>query len=139
MQTSHPKVLILDDDPMHLEIYGLLMKQAGYEALTTLVRFTGTQIPCAEEIGLVLLDYRLNSVKTSPEFAQEIRTLYPTVPIIVLSDLWTLPTDIAPLVSGFVRKGEPAKLLETVAKFFKASSEPSDEAEDLDGARATLE
>ena len=139
MQASHPKVLILDDDPMHLEIYGLLMKQAGYETLPTLVRFAGTQIPCAECIGLVLLDYRLNSVKTSPEFAREIRTLYPTVPIIVLSDLWTLPTDIAPFVSGFVRKGEPAKLLETVAKFFNASSEPSDETEDLDSARATLE
>ena len=122
MQAIHPKVLILDDDPMHLEIYGLLMKQAGYAALPTLVKFTGTEIPRGASLGLVLLDYRLNSVKTSPEFAQEIRALYPSVPIIVLSDLWSLPTDIAPFVSGFVRKGEPAKLLETVSKFF---SEPS--------------
>ena len=70
MQAIHPKVLILDDDPMHLEIYGLLMKQAGYEALPTLVRFTGTEIPCEQCLGLVLLDYRLNSVKTSPDFAR---------------------------------------------------------------------
>jgi DNA-binding response OmpR family regulator len=120
MQSSHPKVLILDDDPMHLEIYGLLIKQAGYEALPTLVRFVGTEIPCGECIGLVLLDYRLNSAKTSPEFASEIRALYPAVPIIVLSDLWSLPADIAPFVNGFVRKGEPAKLLETVTQFFTA-------------------
>jgi DNA-binding response OmpR family regulator len=131
MQTCHPKVLIVDDDPMHLEIYGLLMKQAGYEAIPTLVKFTGTKIPPGENLGLVLLDYRLNSVKTSPEFAQEIRSSYPTVPIIVLSDLWALPTDIAPFVTGFVRKGEPAKLLETVTQFFVATP-PS-----IDGQAAT--
>jgi DNA-binding response OmpR family regulator len=118
MHSRHPKVLILDDDPMHLEIYGLLMKQAGFEALPVLVRFTGTEIPHKQSLGLVLLDYRLNSAKSSPEYAQEIRALYPHVPILVLSDLWALPTDIAPFVSGFVRKGEPAKLLETVARYF---------------------
>jgi DNA-binding response OmpR family regulator len=131
MQLSHPKVLILDDDPMHLEIYSLLMKQAGFEALPTLVRFVGTEIPCDQCIGLVLLDYRLNSTKTSPEFAREIRTLYPAVPIIVLSDLWSLPTDIAPLVNGFVRKGEPAKLLEIVTQFFTAPPGLTDKAPQL--------
>lgn len=94
------------------------MKQAGYEALPLLVRFAGTEIPRNQHLGLVLLDYRLNSSKPSPEYAQEIRALYPTVPILVLSDLWALPADIAPFVSGFVRKGEPAKLLETVASRF---------------------
>ena len=118
MHSSRPRVLIVDDDPMHLEIYGLLMKQAGYEALPTLVRFTGTEIPRGQNLGLVLLDYRLNSAKSSPEFAEEIRSLYPDVPIIVLSDLWALPADIAPFVTGFVRKGEPARLLEVIAEHF---------------------
>ena len=119
MHSSHPTVLIVDDDPMHLEIYGLLIKQAGFEALPLLVRFTGTEIPRSQPIGLALLDYRLNSVKTSPEYAQEIRAAYPHIPILVLSDLWALPTDIAPYVTGFVRKGEPAKLLETVAGYLR--------------------
>jgi len=118
MQSSHPKVLIVDDDPMHLEIYGLLMKQAGYEAQPVLVRFTGTEIPLGQNLGLVLLDYRLNSAKSSADFAQEIGAIYPGVPIIVLSDVWALPSDIAPFVAGFVRKGEPARLLETVARHF---------------------
>lgn len=122
MHSSHPKVLIVDDDPMHLEIYGLLMKQAGYEALPVLVRFNGTEIPRNQQLGLALLDYRLNSAKTSPEYAQEIRSIYPHVPILVLSDLWALPTDIAPFVSGFVRKGEPAKLIESVSQHFMAPS-----------------
>lgn len=120
MHLSHPKVLIVDDDPMHLEIYGLLMKQAGYEAVPLLIRFTGTEIPRNQPIGLALLDYRLNSARTSPEYAQEIRAAYPQIPILVLSDLWALPTDIAPFVTGFVRKGEPAKLLETIAQHLSA-------------------
>jgi len=123
MHSSHPRILLVDDDPMHLEIYGLLMKQAGYESLPVLIRFTGTEIPRNQRLGLVLLDYRLNSARTSPEYAEEIRTIYPHVPILVLSDLWALPTDIAPFVSGFVRKGEPAKLLETVAQYFAAPAE----------------
>ena len=122
MQSDRRKVLIVDDDPMHLEIYGLLIKQAGYEPLTALVKFVGTEIPRNQEVGLVLLDYRLNSLKTSPELALEIRSLYPGAPIVVLSDLWSLPTDIAPLVAGFVRKGEPAKLLETVSAFMASSA-----------------
>lgn len=128
MQSRHAKVLIVDDDPMHLEIYGLLMKQAGYETLPALVKFTGTQIPRDETIGLVLLDYRLNSMKTSPQYAQEIRELYPSVPIIVLSDLWALPADIAPYVTGFVRKGEPGQLLETVCRLCEAPSHETDRA-----------
>jgi DNA-binding response OmpR family regulator len=122
MQFGHPKVLIVDDDPTHLEIYTLLMAQAGFDAIPALVKFSGSQIPRDESIGLVLLDYRLNSLKTSPQYAQEIRALYPAVPIIVLSDLWALPADIAPFVTGFVRKGEPAQLLDTVSRHFADAS-----------------
>ena len=128
MQSNHPKVLIVDDDPMHLEIYELLMKQAGYETRPILVKFSGSVIPRNECIGLVLLDYRLNSIKTSPQYAEEIRSLYPQVPIIVLSDLWSLPADIAPFVTDFVRKGEPAKLLETVSRHFVSPNPETDEA-----------
>ena len=131
MHSSHLKVLIVDDDPMHLEIYGLLIKQAGFEALPLLVRFTGTEIPRSQPIGLALLDYRLNSVRTSPEYAQDIRAAYPHIPILVLSDLWALPTDIAPHVTGFIRKGEPAKLLETVAEYLRRPASESSSAHHL--------
>jgi CheY-like chemotaxis protein len=124
VQSSHQKVLIVDDDPMHLEIYCMLIKQAGFEPLPALVKFTGTELPRDQAVELVLLDYRLNSFKTSPEFAKEIRSLYPSAPIVVLSDLWSLPTDIAPFVDGFVRKGEPDTLLETILRFLAGTSEP---------------
>lgn len=114
MAPDHPKVLIVDDDPSHLEIYGLLLKQAGYEPLPTQVTFAGAALPQDADVALVLLDYKLQSLRTSAELAREIRGLYPSAPIVLLSDLWSLPEDVAPFVVEFVRKGQPAKLLQTV-------------------------
>jgi DNA-binding NtrC family response regulator len=131
MPSGHPKVLIVDDDPSHLEIYGLLMQQAGYEPVSALVKFAGADIPRDDRIGLVLLDYKLHSLRTSTEFAQEIRGLFPSTPIVVLSDLWSLPSDIAPFVTEFVRKGQPAKLLQVVGRLLPLSEEQSNSA--LDG------
>lgn len=110
------KVLIVDDDASHLEIYAMLLKQAGLQPLTLLVRFLGLDVPPGEQIDLVLLDYTLHSVKSSASIAQDIHAVYPSAPIVVLSDLWSLPADIKPFVADFVRKGQPAKLLETVRR-----------------------
>ena len=120
---NREKVLIVDDDPTHLEIYGLLLKQAGYEPVPALVKFAGAEIPRDESIGLVLLDYRLHSLRTSTDFAQEIRRVLPDTPIVVLSDLWCLPADIAPFVNEFVRKGQPAKLLQMVGRLLPHAAE----------------
>lgn len=110
------KVLIVDDDASHLEIYAMLIQQAGMQPMTVLVRFLGLDLPPDEQIDLVLLDYTLHSLKSSAAIAQDIRMLYPSAPIVLLSDMWGLPADIAPYVTDFVRKGQPAKLLETVSR-----------------------
>jgi DNA-binding response OmpR family regulator len=113
MATSK-RVLILDDDPLHLEIYGMMVERAGFESVPVLVMFTGPDPIPDSRIDLVLLDYRLNSVKTTPDIAQEIRAKFPEAPIILLSDLWSAPSDVAPYITKFVRKGDPAKLVETL-------------------------
>jgi hypothetical protein len=41
--------------------------------------------------------------------------------VIVLSDSMDLPGDIAPLVQGFVRKGDPAKLVDRLQQILRAS------------------
>jgi DNA-binding response OmpR family regulator len=115
---TSPKILILDDDPLQLDIYGLIVQRAGFQPVPVLVRFSGTDPIPDSKIDLVLLDYRLNSVKTAPEIAQEIRSKFPEVPIILLSDLWSPPSDVAPFITQFVRKGEPARLLEVLGSHF---------------------
>lgn len=114
--SSKPKILIIDDDPTHLKIYGLMVNHAGYEALPALADRLGIQLPSRETVHLVLLDYKLNCVKTPLEIAKDIELAYPTAPIVLLSDVWGLPEDIAPFVMDFVRKGEPAKLIATLKR-----------------------
>jgi DNA-binding response OmpR family regulator len=111
---TNPRVLIIDDDPSHLDIYGMFVERAGFDPIPLLVRFAGADPVPDSRVDLVLLDYRLNSVTTAPEIAQEIRSRFPEVPIILLSDLWSPPADVAPFINQFVRKGEPAKLMEVL-------------------------
>jgi DNA-binding response OmpR family regulator len=123
IMANSPRILVLDDDPSHLEIYGIMVERAGFESIPVLVRFMGPDPIPETTVDLVLLDYRLNSVKTTPEIAQEIRAKFPEAPIILLSDLWSLPADVAPYVTQFVRKGDPAKLVETLRAHLPGNSE----------------
>lgn len=121
------KVLIIDDDPTHLKIYGWIVSAAGYEALPALVTADRIDFPeCGAD--LVLMDYRLTRQITAVEAVAQIRSRYSEVPIIVLSDLYDLPADVAPLVQSFVRKGEPAQLVNTLARFAGAGAVQSDGA-----------
>jgi len=113
------KVLIIDDDPTHLQIYGWIVGAAGYEALPALV--TGNRIDFPDRAAdIVLLDYRLTGQMTAMDAVAQVRGRHPEAPIIVLSDLYDLPADVAPQVQAFVRKGEPARLVQTLAGFERA-------------------
>jgi DNA-binding NtrC family response regulator len=115
------KVLIVDDDPFHLEIYGLLVEQAGFKPVPVIVKFAGPEFPQEKDIALILLDYRLNSIKTAPEVAQEAQSLFADAPVLVLSDLWSMPEDISPYAVSFVRKGEPENLINTIRALISSS------------------
>jgi CheY-like chemotaxis protein len=110
---TRPSVLIVDDDPTHLQIYGWIVETAGYRSQPALVRFTGIDLP-EGAADLVLLDYHLNGKASAVEVAKLIQSRLPDAPIVVLSDALVLPKDIAPFVHGFVRKGDPAKLVDNL-------------------------
>ena len=55
---ARPSILIVDDDPVHLRIYGWIVEAAGYRALPAQARFSGVDLP-EDPADLVLLDYRL--------------------------------------------------------------------------------
>jgi CheY-like chemotaxis protein len=121
--------LIVDDDPVHLRIYGWIVEAAGYRALPALVRFSGADLP-DDPADLVLLDYRLGRLAKAAEIAKLIRSRFPDAPVILLSESLVLPEDMAPLVQGFVRKGDPAKLVDTLHKLLQQRPETLPEADE---------
>jgi DNA-binding NtrC family response regulator len=117
-------VLIIDDDPTHLRIYGWIIGAAGYEAMPALVAGDHIDFP-GGLADIVVMDYRLTGKMTAVQAAEEAQRRYPRAPIIVLSDMYDLPADIAPYAQAFVRKGEPAKLVETLAALAEAAGAPA--------------
>ena len=116
MQDSHT-VLIIDDDPVHLQIYGWILKSAGFTPCPALVNSNGVDIPSGCPIDVVVLDYRLTGGMKATDAARLVSGAYPNAPIILLSDIYGIPDDIAPYIKAFVRKGEPEKLIATVKKY----------------------
>lgn len=107
-------VLIIDDDPVHLQIYRFIVESVGFKGLPVQVTVRGIEFPDQEPVDAVLLDYRLAANISARGVAIEARKRYPTAPILVLSDIHEAPDEMAPIVQGFVRKGNPEKLLETL-------------------------
>jgi CheY-like chemotaxis protein len=118
-----PAVLVIDDDPTHLRIYGWIVQAAGYRAVPRLVMPDSLSLP-DEPIDLVVLDYHLHGQLTAVDVAHLAASKFPGAPILVLSDSLMMPEDIAPLVSGFVRKGDPAKFVDTLAKTLDKTLDP---------------
>jgi CheY-like chemotaxis protein len=110
-----PAVLIIDDDPSHLRIYGWIIQSAGFDSCPALVGLGALELP-ETQIDLVLLDYHLHGGVSATEIAQQLREKYQNAPILVLSDALMMPDDIAPFVDGFIRKGDPARLVETISQ-----------------------
>jgi DNA-binding NtrC family response regulator len=110
-KTQKPSILIIDDDPSHLHIYCLVLESAGFRALPVLVTQTGIELPENEALDAVLLDYCLTVGIQARDIAQQVKKRYPSVPILLLSDLPVAPADIEPYIQDFVRKGNPEQLL----------------------------
>lgn len=126
-----PNVLIVDDDPSHLKVYSWIVERGGYRAVPLLAWTEPLTMPKTESIDLALLDYRLGENFSAPALAEQIRSTFPAAPILVLSDLMYMPQDMEDHVTGFVRKGNPEQLLQTLDSFLKprrVAANPSEPA-----------
>lgn len=113
---SGASILVVDDDPVHLRIYGWIMNAAGFRAVTAQVLSNEVCLPEKDHFDVVVLDYRLTGTLTAVDAARQIEKKYPNVPIVILSDMFEMPDDILPYARKFVRKGEPEKLIAAISE-----------------------
>jgi DNA-binding NtrC family response regulator len=125
-------ILIVDDDPSHLKIYSWIVEKGGFRAVPVLPIGDNVELPQSEPIDIALLDYRLGDALTAADVAQQVKVVFPSAAIVVLSDMMYMPDDVAPYASIFVRKGQPELLLETLtslaAKTKQQAASPSNPA-----------
>ena len=93
-----PCILVVDDQPMNVDILGTRLAMLGYEVLTALDGATALAIATTEQPDLILLDVRLPTM----DGLAVCRTLkadatLPFIPIILL----TVKTDTHEVVAGF--------------------------------------
>lgn len=110
------RILIVDDDPSHLKLYSWILAQGNFVPVSLLVSGPHLPVPPDSPINLAVVDYRLGNDWTAVQVIQRLRQAFPDLPVVMLSDFSWLPDDVAPFVSGFVRKGEPQELLETISR-----------------------
>ena len=107
-------VLIVDDDPLHLKLYAWVVERGGFRALAALVQGDVVEFPDNPRIDVAVLDYRLGNKLSAVDVAKRLKALYPSMPILILSDMLWMPDDVAPYASGFIRKGDPQQLIDTI-------------------------
>jgi CheY-like chemotaxis protein len=122
MLSKNVTVLIVDDDPLHLTLYTWILQSDGYKCATALVKGTSVELPSEAAIDLVLLDYRLSSSLTSLDVIHRLRSTFAPVPIVILSELQWMPDDVRDHAVAFVNKGDPRRLLETIAAVLPSKS-----------------
>ncbi|PYP86758.1 MAG: hypothetical protein DMG65_18300 [Candidatus Angelobacter sp. Gp1-AA117] len=112
-------VLLIDDDTQHLKLQARTLSKAGFRTITTVVGSNIVGFHEHERPDAILLDYRLNSDLSSAQIASLIRQTFPHTPILLMSNLPSMPQDIAPLVDGFISKGDDATLIAALMRLLR--------------------
>jgi len=111
-----PKYLILcvDDEENPLVLRKFLLQKAGYEVITARSAKEALEIAARRHLDLVLSDYLMPGT-TGTELAQQVKTRYPELPVVLISGVNEIPSG-AEVADAFLSKIEgPEKLCEQIA------------------------
>ena len=79
------KVLIAEDDEDQLAVREMLLKQAGFEALTASGTAAALEVATVERPACALVDLRLPDEKSGLRLIRELKKKHPSMRIIVLT------------------------------------------------------
>ena len=82
--STKPKILIIDDDKTLCTVIGEELEQENYSVTCSFSGKEGLAKLKTERYGLVLLDYQMPEMD-GYEVLQEIRIIYPSLPVIIIT------------------------------------------------------
>ncbi|HEY2113779.1 MAG TPA: response regulator [Candidatus Angelobacter sp.] len=85
-------ILCVDDEPNSLVLRKLVLQKAGYEVITANSPAIALEILASRVVDLVLSD-QLMPGKTGTELTREIKSLWPALPVILISGVNEIPED----------------------------------------------
>jgi CheY-like chemotaxis protein len=104
-------ILCIDDEPETLMLRKSLLEMNGFVVMTALSGADGLRLLAdGHHVDLVVLDYVMPGM-TGEWIADEMKRLYPGLPIVIMSGFPELPEKLLKIVDGYVRKGEDPEVV----------------------------
>ena len=94
MSDLKPVILCVDDEPNSLVLRKLVLQKAGYEVVTANSAVAAMDVLASTQVDLVLSDQLMPGL-TGTELAHQVKTKWPSLPIILISGVNEIPPDAA--------------------------------------------
>ena len=94
MSDSKPVILCVDDEPNSLVLRKLVLQKAGYEVVTASSAILALDVLLSRQVDLVLSDQLMPGL-TGTELARQVKTRWPSLPVIIISGVNEIPADAA--------------------------------------------
>ena len=104
------KVLCIDDDEVGLLVRKMTLEAAGFKVVTATGGKKGLELLRGCGFDLVVLDHSMPEMNGG-QVAEQIRSRYPGVPIVLLSAYVALPEEDVRRVDAYITKGDSTETL----------------------------
>jgi CheY-like chemotaxis protein len=94
LSDSKPVILCVDDEPNSLVLRKLVLQKAGYEVVTASSAILALDVLASRQVDLVLSDQLMPGL-TGTELARQVKTRWPSLPVILISGVNEIPPDAA--------------------------------------------
>lgn len=112
-------LLYVDDNLQRLEVVDVRLRQLGYRTLVATNGVEALRLFTENHIDLAVVDYYMPGM-SGDLVALEMKTIRPTIPVIIFSGAFTLAEMVIAYVDGFVSTSDdPDALMNKIAEVLK--------------------
>lgn len=104
LSESKTLILCVDDEPNSLVLRKLVLQKAGYDVVTANSAMLALDVLASRRVDLVLSDQLMPGL-TGTELARQIKSKWPSLPVILISGVNEIPAD-AGIADLFMSKVE---------------------------------